>query len=89
MTEDDRFTLSDLHAMLATAGVAPELLRGDGGLPLEALGVDSIVYLVVQLDLHERYGLTLSSHDAPLARTAADVVDHVNALLSGQGRERT
>jgi acyl carrier protein len=62
------------------------VLRGreapdDPDLTFEEVGLDSIAFLEIQIEMEQRYGFHVSEEEARQIRTLGDAVDYVNRRL--------
>jgi acetyl-CoA carboxylase biotin carboxylase subunit len=76
------FTLPDLLDLLTLkAGLAPADRTDDPSATLERIGLDSLAFLALQTELHDRFGFELPE-DRPISEyTLGEMVDHVNERL--------
>ncbi len=74
-----RFTFEDLKEILVHhGGVAPSMITDDPNLSLESLGIGSMALLAIQLDLNQRFGVSLSEQDLPHLATVGGFLAFVN-----------
>lgn len=77
MAEPLRF--EDLKEILVHhGGVPPERVTNTPDLSLESLGIGSMALLAIQLDLHQRFGVSLSQDDLPQLATVGSFLRFVN-----------
>lgn len=77
------FTLDDLREILVHhGGVAPSVIVDDPDLSLESLGIGSMAMLAIQLDLRQRYGISLGEQDLPQLATVGSFLRFVNGRRS-------
>lgn len=75
----ERMSFEDLKELLVHhGGVPPEAVTGDPELKLESLGVGSMAMLAIQLDLSQRYGVSLGEDDLPKLATVGSFLRFVN-----------
>jgi acyl carrier protein len=78
----DQFTLDDLRDILINRiGVAPDDIRDDRDQTFEEIGLDSLAFIEIQLEMEQRYGFQVSEDDAQGLQTFGDAVDYVNSRL--------
>lgn len=76
---DPAFTLTDLMDLLAEkAGLPPEQRTTDPGARFADIGLDSLAFLAMQTELHDRFGTEMPDDDAT-AYTLGDIVGTVSA----------
>ena len=81
------FTLADLQSALAAcADLPPGLVLDDPEITLSDLAIDSASWLSLQLELRDRYGVTIEERDMEGVRSLGDVVAVVDSHVRGAGR---
>jgi acyl carrier protein len=76
-----RFSITDLMDILVRRAGLPEDARsGDANQTFTDVGLDSLAFLQLQVELQERYGFELPD-DRPQAYTFGDIVASVNERL--------
>jgi acyl carrier protein len=80
------FTLEDLHGILVDmAGMGPLVGTGDRDTKYEELGIDSLGFLEVQVELQQRFDIEIPEADAARITTLGDTVDYVNTRIAERG----
>ena len=75
----DRMSFEDLKEILVHhGGVPPEKIVDSPELKLEELGIGSMAMLAIQLDLNQRFGVSLSEEDLPKLATVGSFLKWVN-----------
>lgn len=75
----DRMSFADLKEMLVHhGGVSPELITDNPDLNLEELGIGSMALLAIQLDLSQRFGVSVTEDDLPKLATLGGFLRFVN-----------
>jgi acyl carrier protein len=75
------FTLDDLMALLtAKAGLPATSRTTDPEARFEDIGLDSLAFLAMQTELHDRYGTEMPD-DSPNRYTLGEIVDTVNGAV--------
>ena len=81
----ERFTLTQLQEALdACADLPPGLVLDDPEITLADLAIDSGGWLSLQLELRDRYGVTLEEGDVESVRSLGDLVATVDARLAAR-----
>jgi acyl carrier protein len=76
------FTIQHARSILARITRLPDTrIPDDPSTTFEALGLDSIHFIELELDVEERYGFRVSAEDASQIRTLGDAVAYVNRRL--------
>lgn len=76
------FTIANLRDILVAKADLPEgMVVDDPDTALIDFGVDSVGLVAVQLELEDRYGVTIRSEDAPRLATVGSAVQYVNELI--------
>ena len=79
---DAPFTLDDLMDLLAAkAGLPPESRTTDPDAHFTDIGLDSLAFLSMQTELHDRFGVEMPD-DNPNSYTLGEVVATVSAAQS-------
>jgi acyl carrier protein len=79
---DAPFTLADLMDLLADkAGLPPEARTTDPDTQFTDTGLDSLAFLSMQTELHDRFGVEMPE-DSPGSYTLGDIVETVAAAQS-------
>lgn len=77
-----KFTLDDLREILVNqAGIGP-VVDLEPHETWDNLGIDSLAFLEVQVELQQRYGMEISEGDAAVLTTPQSAVDYVNRHLN-------
>jgi acyl carrier protein len=80
------FTLEDVKGILIDLiGLPAHAVPDDPNASFEELGLDSIGFLEVQIEMEQRYGLRIPEADAQQIRTLSDAVVYVNRRLHENG----
>ena len=79
---DAPFTLADLMDLLADkAGLPPESRTTDPEAHFADIGLDSLAFLSMQTELHDRFGVQMPD-DSPGSYTLGEIVATVSAAQS-------
>ena len=79
---DAPFTLADLMDLLAEkAGLPPESRTTDPDAHFADIGLDSLAFLAMQTELHDRFGVEMPD-DSPGRYTLGEIVATVSAAQS-------
>ena len=79
---DAPFTLTDLMDLLSEkAGLPPESRTTDPGAHFCDIGLDSLAFLSMQTELHDRFGIEMPD-DSPDSYTLGEIVATVSAAQS-------
>lgn len=82
---DLAFTFDDLKDILVNRiGMSESEVGEDTTATFEALGLDSLAFLEIQLEVDNRYGFQVSDEDAARIKTLQDALDYMNEQLSKQ-----
>ena len=82
---DPSFTLDDLMDLLTQkAGLPPSARTTDPDARFEDIGLDSLAFLSMQTELHDRYGVEMPD-DSPGRYTLGEIVATVGGTSSPAG----
>jgi acyl carrier protein len=80
----DAFTFQDLKDILVNrVGMSESEVGEDTTATFEGLGLDSLAFLEIQLEVDQRYGIQVSDEDAERIKTLQDAIDYMNSQLGG------
>ena len=80
------FTMDDLKDVLVNRIGLPERdLKMDPSETYEDLGLDSLAFMEIQLEMEQRFGFSVSDEDAQQIKTLGESVAYVNRRLAEQG----
>src|SRR5207248_8372479 len=75
-------TFDDLKEILTRLVRLPESrLPAEPNVSFEALGLDSIDFIEIQVEIEQRYGIYISTQHAAQIRTVTDALTYVNRRL--------
>ena len=81
-----QFTMDDLKDVLVNRIGLPERdLTMEPQVSYEDLGLDSLAFMEIQLEMEQRFGFSVSDEDAQHIKTLGESVDYVNRRLAEQG----
>ena len=79
---DPSFTIADLMDLLTEkAGLPPESRTSDPHAHFTDIGLDSLAFLAMQTELHDRFGIEMPD-DSPGRYTLGEIVATVSAAQS-------
>ena len=82
---DQKFTFEDLKDILVNrVGMSEDEVGEDTTASFEALGLDSLAFLEIQLEVDKRYGFQVADEDAERIKTLQDALDYMNEQLAAQ-----
>ena len=77
------FTFQDLKDILVgRLGMADSEVGEDTTATFEGLGLDSLAFLELQLEIDQRYGFEVADEDAERIKTLQDAIDYMNTKLA-------
>lgn len=80
------FTFDDVRNILVNRiGLSQDVVVDDPGLSFEALGLDSLAFVEIQLAMQQEYGFTISDEDAAQITTIGEAIEYVNGRLQEAG----
>lgn len=81
----EQFTRDQLNEILIDRIGIPEedVKSGSGDTTFDDLGLDSLAFIEIQLEMDQRYGIEVSEDDAQQIQTLDDAIEYVNARLAG------
>lgn len=78
------FTFKDLKDILVNrVGMSESEIGEDTTASFEGLGLDSLAFLEIQLEVDQRYGFQVADEDADRIKTLQDAIDYMNSQLNG------
>jgi acyl carrier protein len=76
------FTFNDLKDILVKRIRLPESqIKNDPSMSFEALGLDSLALVELQLEVQQRYGFTIPDDDVRSITTIGQAIDYTNRRL--------
>jgi acyl carrier protein len=79
---DAKFTFQDLKDILVNrVGMSESEVGEDTTATFEGLGLDSLAFLEIQLEVDQRYGIQVADEDAERIKTLQDAIDYMNSQL--------
>lgn len=79
----DQFTLDDLKDILVNrVGMDEGDIPDDPSTTFEAVGLDSLAILEIQLEVEQRYGFKIEESEAEQVKAFGDAVSLVNGKLA-------
>jgi acyl carrier protein len=76
------FTFEDLKDILIKRLRMPEAqIKNDRALSFDALGLDSLALVELQLEVQQRYGFTIPDEDVRHILTIGQAIDYTNGRL--------
>jgi acyl carrier protein len=86
--EDTTFTFEDLKRILVDrVGLPEEDVVDDPNATFEAMGLDSLAFVEVQLAMQQDYGFEIPDEDADQIATVGEALAYVNKKLAEGGQE--
>jgi acyl carrier protein len=86
--EDTTFTFADLKRILVDrVGLPEEDVVDDPNATFEAMGLDSLAFVEVQLAMQQDYGFEIPDEDADQISTVGEALEYVNKKLAEGGQE--
>ena len=80
------FTFNDLKDILVKRVRMPEAqIKNNPALSFEAMGLDSLALVEVQLEVQQRYGFTIPDEDVRHLTTIGQAIDYTNRRLQQAG----
>jgi acyl carrier protein len=80
------FTFNDLKDILVKRIRMPESqIKNDPALSFDAMGLDSLALVEVQLEVQQRYGFTIPDEDVRHITTIGQAIDYTNQRLQKAG----
>jgi len=85
LTEQTQFGFEDLKRILVDRiGLAEADVKDDPSTTFDAVGLDSLAFVEVQLAMEQDYGVTVTDEDAESIHTFGEAIDFVNRRLAEQ-----
>ena len=85
MTEQTQFGFEDLKRILVDRiGLAETDVKDDPSTTFDAVGLDSLAFVEVQLAMEQDYGVTVTDEDAENIHTFGEAIEFVNRRLAEQ-----
>jgi acyl carrier protein len=79
------FTFDDVKNILVNrVGLPEDAVVNDPSLTFDALGLDSLAFVEIQLAMQQEYGFTIPDEDAEQIMTIGQAIEYVNRRLSEQ-----
>ena len=76
------FTFNDLKDILVKRIRLPESqIKNDPALSFDAMGLDSLALVELQLEVQQRYGFTIPDEDVREITTVGQAIDYTNRRL--------
>ena len=76
------FTFNDLKDILVKRIRLPEsLIKNDPALSFDAMGLDSLALVELQLEVQQRYGFTIPDEDVREITTIGQAINYTNRRL--------
>jgi acyl carrier protein len=86
--EDTTFTFADLKRILVDrVGLPEEDVVDDPNATFEAMGLDSLAFVEVQLAMQQDYGFEIPDEDADQIATVGEALEYVNKKLAEGGQD--
>jgi acyl carrier protein len=80
------FTFNDLKDILVKRIRMPEAqIKNDPSLSFDAMGLDSLALVELQLEVQQRYGFTIPDEDVRHITTIGQAIDYTNQRLRKAG----
>jgi acyl carrier protein len=80
------FTFNDLKDILVKRIRMPESqVKNDPSLSFDAMGLDSLALVELQLEVQQRYGFTIPDEDVRHITTIGQAIDYTNQRLRKAG----
>jgi len=80
------FTFNDLKDILIKRIRLPESqIKNDPALSFDAMGLDSLALVELQLEVQQRYGFTIPDEDVREITTIGQAIDYTNRRLQKAG----
>lgn len=81
-----QFTFNDLKDILINrVGLKERDIPADPHASFEDMGLDSLAFVEIQLELEQRYGFRVSDEDAQQIKTVSEAIDYTNRRLQEKG----
>jgi len=78
----DAFSMVDLRSILTErVGLPDREIPDDEQTSFDSIGLDSLAFLEVQLEVEARYGFQVSDEDAQAIKTFGDAIAYMNRRL--------
>lgn len=82
---DQTFTFDDLKDILVNRiGMSESEVGEDTTATFEALGLDSLAFLEIQLAVDQKYGFQVADEDAERIKTLQDAIDYMQEQLAAR-----
>lgn len=86
MTAAQLFTFNDLKDILVKRIRMPEAqIKNDPALSFDAMGLDSLALVELQLEVQQRYGFSIPDEDVRHITTIGQAIDYTNRRLQKAG----
>jgi acyl carrier protein len=81
----ENFTFADLKDILVNrVGLSESEVVDDPSTTFDALGLDSLAFVEIQLAVQQRYGFSIPDEDAHSITNFGDAIDYTNRRLQEQ-----
>ena len=81
-----QFTFEDLKSILVNrVGLRESDVLSDPSASFEDMGLDSLAFVEIQLELEQRYGFRVSDSDAGHIKSIGEAIDYTNRRLQEKG----
>jgi acyl carrier protein len=82
MAQHPPFTFEDLKNVLVNlVGIPASAVPDDLNASFEAIGLDSIHFIEIEVEMEQRYGIRIPAEDAGQIHTIGEAIDYVNRRL--------
>jgi acyl carrier protein len=81
-----QFTFDDLKNILVNRiGIEADQVVNDPTVRFDALGLDSLAFVEIQLAVQQQYGFTIPDEDAHHINTIGEAIEYTNRRLQQKG----
>jgi acyl carrier protein len=85
LTEQTQFAFSDLKRILVDrVGLPEDDVIDDPDATFDAMGLDSLAFVEIQLAMQQEYGFEIDDEDAEKIHTVGAAIEYVNRRLAEQ-----
>lgn len=86
LPEQAKFSFEDLKRILVDRVGLPESdVKEAPETTFDAMGLDSLAFVEIQLAMQQEYGFTIEDEDAEKIQTVGESIDYVNHRLAEMG----
>ncbi len=86
MAQIQQFTFDDLKEILVNRVGLPESdVVNDPSRTFDAMGLDSLAFVEIQLAMQQQYGFAIPDEDADMITTIGEAIDYTNRRLQERG----